>query len=220
MKTAAVLALAVLLTSCATGAGRGPQPVVWKIRSLKSIGGHAPQVQGHPKLSLSGHVGLCFDGKVDGIFLAVNPIEGWGAFTIEALIKPDGDGPAEQRFLHIQDDKEQRVLIETRVTAEHTWALDTFLRASDTDKLTLLDRTLTNPTDQWYWVALVYDGKTQAHYVNGAKQLEGAVAFPPMVPGRISLGVRLNLIHWFKGCISEVRFSPVALDAARLRRPN
>ena len=112
------------------------------------------------------------------------------------------------------------VLIETRVTAQRTWALDTFLRATDADKLTLLDRARAQPTDAWYWAALVYDGRTMAHYVNGEKQLEGPVAFPAMGAGRVSLGVRQNRVHWFKGCIAQVRFSPQALAPAALRRPD
>jgi hypothetical protein len=134
------------------------------------------------------------------------------------LFKPDGEGPAEQRFLHIQDSQERRVLIETRVTKERTWALDTFLRASDSDKLTLLDPAKVSPGDRWYWVALVFDGKTMSHYVNGDKQLEGPVTFPAMSAGRISLGVRQNRIHWFKGSISQVRFTPAALAPAALKR--
>jgi len=110
------------------------------------------------------------------------------------------------------------VLMETRV-GDGAWSLDTFLRTSDADKLTLLDRAQTQPADRWYWAALVYDGKTMSHYVNGAKQLEGEVAFTPMGPGRISLGVRQNRVYWFKGCIAEVRFARGAIPAARLRRP-
>jgi hypothetical protein len=146
------------------------------------------------------------------------PLAGNTGFTIEILFRPDGDGAAEQRFLHIQDEQEHRVLMETRV-ADQAWSLDTFLRTSDADKLTLLDRAKSQPTDRWYWAALVYDGETMSHYVNGTKQLEGPVAFAPMGPGRISLGVRLNRVYWFKGCIAEVRFARSAIPAGRLRRP-
>jgi len=69
-------------------------------------------------------------------------------------------------------------------------------------------------------VALTFDGRTMSHYVNGTLQLQGAVAFPPMARGRTSLGVRQNLVYWFKGCISEVRFSAIALEAGKLRRTN
>ena len=208
------IVLPLLLSACT-------HTTVWKLDNLNAIGGRAPEVLGTPKAQTEGsRKALCFDGKSDGIFLDANPLAGWGQFTLEVLFKPDGDGPAEQRFLHIQDAQERRVLVETRVTPKRTWALDTFLRATDADKLTLLDHAKSQPTDAWYWAALVYDGRTMAHFVNGQKQLEGPVAFPAMGEGRISLGVRQNKAHWFKGCIAQVRFSPVVLTPASLQSSN
>ncbi|HEX6637129.1 MAG TPA: LamG-like jellyroll fold domain-containing protein [Steroidobacteraceae bacterium] len=211
----------LLLAGCAhTGAGE-PLQTRWRLDNLESIGGVTPEVLGAPKVVADeARKALCFDGKSDGIFLPLNPVQGWARFTIEVLMRPDGDGPPEQRFLHIQDEAERRVLIETRVTQEHTWSLDTFLRATEADKLTLLDRKQVQSTDRWFWVALVYDGKTMSHHVDGAKQLEGELAFPASRAGRISLGVRQNRIHWFKGCIAEVRFTSDALSGRALQRPN
>lgn len=223
MRKAFVVLLPLLLAGCAYDGGASaqkPKATVWQIDNLSAIGGHPVEVLGAPTRLDGERKALCFDGKADAIFLGLNPLEGWQQFTIEVLFRPDGDGPVEQRFLHIQDAQERRVLIETRVTAQSTWALDTFLRATDADKLTLLDNNRAQPTDAWYWVALVYDGNTMAHYVNGDKQLEGPVAFPAMGEGRISLGVRQNQVHWFKGCIAQVRFSPQALAPASLRRPD
>src|SRR5688572_15828470 len=221
MRNPLAVLISLLLAGCAhTGGASGGNTIatVWQLDNLSVIGGHPVEVLGAPTRLERERKALCFDGKADAIFLGVNPLEGWQQFTIEVLFKPDGDGPVEQRFLHIQDAQERRVLIETRVTAQRTWALDTFLRATDADKLTLLDNTRAQPTDAWYWAALVYDGNTMAHYVNGDKQLEGPVAFPAMGEGRISLGVRQNRVHWFKGCIAQVRFSPQALAPASLRR--
>jgi hypothetical protein len=207
-----------LLAGCAT-----MPAMVWKLDHVGMIGSFKPEVLGSPRVAeKEGRRAVCFDGKADGLIFPLNPIGapvgGDPAFTIEILLRPDGDGPAEQRFLHIQDEREHRVLMETRVS-DRAWSLDTFLRTSDADKLTLLDRTQTQPTDRWYWAALVYDGKTMSHYVNGTKQLEGEVAFVPTVEGTISLGVRLNRVYWYKGCIAEVRFASIAIPAARLRRP-
>ena len=209
-----------LVAGCAHMSGAADtSKAVWHLDNLSSVGGLTPEVLGAPKRFLEkGRTALCFDGKSDGLFLPVNPIEGWSRFTIEILFRPDGDGPPEQRFVHIQDDQERRALIETRLTDQRTWSLDTFLRATDTNKLALLDRAKSQPTDQWYWAALVYDGVTMSHYVNGIRQLEGAVTFPPTGPGRISLGVRQNQLHWFKGCIAQVRFSPSALAPDQLQR--
>jgi hypothetical protein len=210
------LLLSLVGASCAAG----PTQHTWHLERVDSIGGHATEVVGHPvPMVRDGRKALCFDGKADGVFLPVNPVEGWPQFTVEVLFRPDGDGNEEQRFLHIQDEQQRRALIETRVTKEHTWALDTFLHASDRDRLTLLDRARTQATDRWYWAALVYDGKALSHYVNGVKQLEGEVAFPAMARGRISLGVRQNKVHWFKGCIAEVRFTAGALGPEGLKTP-
>jgi hypothetical protein len=200
-----------LVTLCTAGCTSAPPQHTWHLVRADSVGGHAAEVLGAPTVEEEGgRKALCFDGVSDGIILPVNPIAGWPRFTIEVLFKPDGDGPEEQRFLHIQDEAQRRVLLETRVTRERTWALDTFLHASASDRLTLLDRAKVHPTDLWYRAALVYDGATMSHYVNGVKQLEGAVGFPPMSDGHISLGVRQNRVHWFKGCIAEVRFTAAA----------
>jgi hypothetical protein len=221
MKMPGVFVLCLLAGCAHTRTAHSPKSVVWNLDRLESIGGHKPEVLGAPKpLWEKGRKSLCFDGKADAIFLPINPIAGWDQFTIEILFRPEGDGPAEQRFLHIQDEQERRVLIETRVTDQRTWSLDTFLRASEANKLTLLDKARVQATDQWHWVALVYDGNTMTHYVDGGMQLTGTVIFQPMGAGRISLGVRQNRIHWFKGCISQVRFTASAVPAPSLQKPD
>lgn len=216
------LLLAFSLTACVHGgAADDPGTTVWHLESVTSVGGLRPEVWGAPRAVVeNGHKALCFDGRGDGLLLSTNPIAGLPRFTIEILFRPDGDGPTEQRFLHIQDERERRVLIETRVTDQRTFALDTFLRDTDANKLTLLDRSLVQPTDQWHWAALVYDGATLSHYVDAARQLSGTVIFPPMEAGRTSLGVRQNRVHWFKGCLAQVRFTAAALSTTELQRPN
>src|SRR4051812_37827011 len=108
MKTPRALVLCLLAGCAHTGAIDSSKPVVWNVDSLVSIAGQKPEVLGEPRpMSEQGHKSLCFDGKSDGLFLPVNPIAGWPQFTIEILFKPDGDGPAEQRFLHIQDEQER-----------------------------------------------------------------------------------------------------------------
>jgi hypothetical protein len=197
---------------------RAAEPIVWKLESTSRIGDHATTVLGSPRVVREGNkAAICFDGASDAIFLSANPIEGWPQFTVEALIKPNAVGPEEQRFLHIEDERASRLLLETRLTPGKQWALDTFLFVSPEVRLTLLDRELLHPTEQWQWVALAFDGKTMTHYVGGKKELEGEVAFKPMTSGRMSLGVRLNQVSWYKGCIREVRFTPTALDEQGLQ---
>jgi hypothetical protein len=55
-------------------------------------------------------------------------------------------------------------------------------------------------------------------YVNGAREFEGRVVFPPMTNGDTSLGMRLNRVFWFKGSIKEVRFHSTALTPDGLQR--
>jgi hypothetical protein len=216
--TAALLASALL--GCATASGPQNDATVWKLRDATQVGGHATEVIGAPAPSGAGtEAALVFDGQADGIFVPANPLAGWRAFTIEVHFKPDGSGSEEQRFLHLEDGLQHRVLMELRAR-DRRWSLDTFLFQDAGSKLTLLDRSITHPTDRWYWVALVYDGAKMSSYVNGELELSGEVDFPTMVPGRTSIGVRQNRVSWFKGAIAEVRFTPAAVAANSLMRPD
>jgi hypothetical protein len=209
----ASLAWCAALTACAA-------PTVWTLQDVTTVAGRTTEVVGAPRAAGSGaDSAIVFDGKADGVFVPVNPIEGWSTFTIEVRFKQEGAGGGEeQRFLHIEDARKQRVLFETRVTPDKQWALDTFMFQDADHKLTLLDRTRLHPADRWYWVALVYDGKRMSHYIDGVLELEGEVAFTPMTTGRTSLGVRQNLVSWFRGSIAEARFTPAALPASSLQR--
>lgn len=193
------------------------ESVTWTFAEFPRIAHHHTQVLGSPRaLIVDGRHALCFGGRSDGIIVATNPLAGWAQFTIEVLIKPDGTGDEEQRFLHIEDERSSRLLLETRLTRERQWALDTFMYVSSDDKRVLLDRDKLHGADRWHWVALSFDGRTMAHHVNGIKEMDGPIAFHPMTDGRISLGVRLNERSWYKGCIAEVRFTSNALSSSAL----
>jgi hypothetical protein len=213
---------ALLLIMLASGFSTGcaqQRAVVWKLDARDRIGGRVPATTGAPEIVREGDgASMCFGGDPDAQFLDVNPIEGWSRFTIEALIKPLANGAAEQRFLHIEDERKARVLLELRLVSPSEWALDSFLFDSPESRLTLLDRSKTHRTDTWHWVALSYDGTTMTHYVDGARELEGPLSFRAMAPGQMSLGVRLNKVSWYQGCIREVRFTPRALAAPQLRK--
>lgn len=213
-----LLVLASMI-SPATAAQGTPGSIIWRVDDAKSVGGLAPLVLGAPRtVEEDGRKALRFNGTSDGLILGRNPLQGWRAFTIEVLFKPDGDGPPAQRFVHLEDAGENRALIETRITPDKKWYLDTFLFSRPTEKgVTLVDKEKLHPCDQWYWAALVYDGSMMSHYVGGAKELEGAIAYGPMQAGRTSLGVRLNQVFWFKGCIAEVRFHPRAISPSELQ---
>jgi hypothetical protein len=189
-------------------------PTIWTLDRLDRIGGRTPRVLGAPVLENNA---IRFDGARDGLILPVNPIAGSTAFTVEVLIRPETGGLEEQRFLHIQDEAEARLLLELRINPDGRWAVDSFLRDGE-HQLPLLDRTKSHAPGEWRWVALRYDGRNLAHFVDGVLEMEGAVAFRPMRSrGECSLGVRLNQVYWFKGAIREVRFHPVALRAEHLQ---
>lgn len=204
--------LAVLIGALSAGAG---EPTVWRLDQTARVGGHATEVLDAPRVTDGA---TFFNGASDGLFVPANPLAGLAQFTIEVLFWPAADGPAEQRFLHVQDGPGSRALIETRVSGG-TWALDTFLsHPASGAKLALLDMTRRHPANRWTWVALVYDGRRMAHYIDGVKELEGEVAFPAMAAGQVSLGVRQNKVYWFKGGIREVRWHATALKAEELQR--
>jgi len=214
------LAGTFVLFICWFASGCAQQPeTVWTFDGLERIGKHAVTISGSPSIVRDkGASSMCFQGEPDAALLDHNPIAGFSSFTIEALIKPRSAGAAEQRFLHIEDERAARVLLELRIVSPREWALDTFLFDSPQSRLTLLDRTKLHSTDEWHWVALTYDGTTMTHYVDGVRELEGPIAFRAMSPGRMSLGVRLNKVNWYQGCIGKIRFTPRALAATELQK--
>lgn len=206
--------ICLLCTGCfLTSAQAQTKPTIWKFTDTAKIGNYAPAILGKPSVIKSGKfTGLGFNGVNDGLIIPASGIAGWQQFTIEVLFKPDGDGPKAPRFVHFEDADKNRGTLEIRLTPNKQWYLDAFLKDGKTNKgITLIDSTQLHPADQWYWVAMVYDGKTMSSYVNGVKQLESPVAFPPMIGGQTAFGVRLNKVDWFKGIISEARFYPEAL---------
>ena len=217
------LALATFLAAPALLAADAPPATpssvtIWRLEQPAQVGGHPASVLGEPRLAKdAAGSSLIFNGSTDGLFVPVNPLAGLAQFTIEVLFKPEPGGLAEQRFFHIQDETGSRGLMEIRLAGD-TWALDTFLYSEATKaKCALLDPARRHPAARWTWVALVYANGHMAHYIDGVKELEGDVAFPPMAAGQTSLGVRQNKVFWFKGGIREVRFHPQALAPAALQ---
>jgi hypothetical protein len=149
-----------------------------------------------------------FDGQDDAMILDTNLLVNMHQFTLEVIMRPDTNGQREQRFLHFGEVKGERVMIETRLTKDDRWYLDTYMKSGQTG-LTLADTTKLHMLNQWYHIAFVVDdGKMQA-YVNGNKELEGQIPFLPFTKGQISIGVRLNKVNWYRGvlCNSFLRYS-------------
>ena len=196
-----------------------PATVIWHLEDPTAINGRSTTVLGAPKaIDEAGSKSLYFNGAADGLLLPFNPLEGLAQFTVEVLFRPERDGEEAQRFFHVQDAEDNRALLEIRLK-DGQWALDSFLRSNKTSERTvLLDPKKLHPAKAWTWVAMVYAKGHMAHFVNGSKEMDGAIDLPPMGPGQISLGMRLNKIYWFKGCIREVRFHRVALTSEELQK--
>ena len=214
---------AAFLVSCSDAGADGSSPnqpgdaypLVWTLDNTASIGGQTPMVLGDPTLQDGA---LCFDGVDDALVFPEHPILGLEAFTVEVRFLPHAAGPAEQRFVHMQElNAPNRMLIETRVNPDSTFHLDTYLR-SGTAELTLVDPAKTHPTDVWHWAALSYDGLVQRHFVDAAEELSGEVLFAPLAAGQMSVGTRLNQVDWYQGCASELRIHARAVPAEELGR--
>lgn len=209
----------------AAGAPAGaPAALLWRADSALAWGNTTGVRLGEPMLAPSPHgEAVCFDGVDDGFTFEQNPIAGLSHFTIQVLFRPDASGtaqsPSEQRFVHFEEGsatrpENSRALIETRVAGDQ-WFLDTYLRSAAGSRA-LIDPQRKHAVGRWYWVALTYGDGTMRHYVDRQLELEGAVPFEPLGPGRASLGVRLNRVSWFKGCLREVRVTPFVVPAAEL----
>ncbi|MDR2935831.1 MAG: LamG domain-containing protein [Rikenellaceae bacterium] len=154
---------------------------------------------------------VSFDGVDDGFFLTVNPLDGLEQLTLECIFRPAGDGPKEQRFMHLGTTG-QRIMFETRITPDKQWYFDAHTALSNGKSLTLIDPALLHPTDRWYNVTLVWTRTSAATYVNGVPQRWGNLDFLPVNGGVSSIGMRQNKVGWFKGEIYKIRVTGVALS--------
>jgi Concanavalin A-like lectin/glucanases superfamily len=190
----------------------------WQIDNLKSIGGRAPVVIGQPEvIKTTTGKAVLFNGIDQGVVLDNNPVAGLKTFTVEAIFRPDAGGQKEQRWLHVQgDSRDDRVLLEIRVDGDQ-WFLDTFIKSGEASRA-LYAENFKHPLGQWYHIALVFDGQTRTHYVDGKSELSGPLTITPLVPGKTSLGVRINHVYWFKGAISKVRFTDRALKTTEFMK--
>jgi hypothetical protein len=195
-------------------------PVVWDLDNLSKIGGSHVTVVGKPRvIDTDRGKAIEFDGKGDAIYLDVNPLAGLKQFTAEVIFRPAADGPKEQRFLHFQPKgTEDRVLFETRLPGEGRWFLDTYLQTGE-GKHTLFAEKFPHAIGPWYAAAIVIDGKTMRHYVNGAEELSADIKLTPLAAGQTSIGVRFNKVHWYQGAIRQIRITPRALKPAEFLKP-
>ncbi len=219
---ASVAGLSLMIVSVGSSNGEPPldHGVMWKINNLKQIGGHEVRVVGDPRIvTAADGKAVEFDGLRDAMFLDVHPLAGAKQFTVEVIIRPDADGPAEQRFFHIQEDNsDDRVMFETRLTGDGQWFLDTFIKSGEGEYV-LFAKEFKHPVGRWYHAAIVLDGKEMRHYVNGKQEMATAIVYRPQSKGKTSLGVRINKVYWFKGAIRTARFTRRVLEPKEFLNP-
>ncbi|SOC79314.1 Concanavalin A-like lectin/glucanases superfamily protein [Salinimicrobium sediminis] len=212
MRGISLFLLVLFIASCE---GPDQEEVVWKIDNIREIGGNTVTVHGEPKfVEGEGTNYVEFNGKKDGLLIYANPISAMEEFTIEVDFKPYPGFPEnrEQRFLHIQDpeNENRRILIELRLTDQNEWYGDWFIK-SENESLTLIDSTHTHPLNQWFTISMVYSNGNIRGYVNGKEEVSGNFQYLPIGENaKTSLGTRMDKRSWFKGGISEVRFTPEA----------
>ena len=201
-------------SEAARGGAEEHPPVTWTFERLDRVGGHSTTVRGDPRV-IETPVGRAveFDGVDDALFVDVHPLAGASAFTWEAIFRPDCGGTPEQRWFHLQETgSDNRMLFEIRVVGDR-WYLDSFINSAG-GTATLMNRSSLHPLGAWYHVATVYDGRTFSNYVNGARDGAAEVQLQPQGTGRTSIGVRINLVNYFKGAIHSSRFTRRALTPA------
>lgn len=209
--------VAVLAAPLAFAQSAAPHEQTWRFDNLDAIGGHPTHILGHPQIIETPYgKAVQFNGVDDGIFIDDHPLAGASTYTWEVIFRPDADGPAAQRFFHLQEqdpatgqDTNNRMLFEIRIV-DGQWCLDSFA-SSGTQNRALLNCKLLHPLGKWYRVTAVYDGKMLRNYVDGELQGEGPLDLKPQLPGHTSIGVRINKVYWFKGAVLMARMTPRAL---------
>jgi len=192
---------------------------VWRFDQTASLGGHPTKVLGSPKV-IDTPMGkaVAFNGVDDALFVDVHPLAGAATWTWEMIFKPDADGKPEQRIFHLQsvdaatgtDIPNERMLFEIRIH-DGQWCLDSFATAGGQSRA-LLNCDKKYPFGKWYRVTAVYDGKMLHNYVGDELQGEGELQLRPELPGRASVGTRIDLRDYYKGAMFEARFTRSALD--------
>jgi len=213
MKSLFLILFSMVLTSLSVfGGNEESGSIIWRLDNIESVDGNRPSVLGEPVV-IDSHLGraIQFDGEDDALVFDLNPIAGMSAFTVEVVFRPDPGGSREQRFVHMQEVDDHRLLIETRLTPDGRWFLDTFLKSGDSE-CTLFAKEHLHPVGEWFHAALIYEQGVMRHYVNGVKEMECPVDFRVMSGGQTSVGSRLNRVYWYKGAVKELSVTPQPLS--------
>ena len=213
------LSMAMLLgMGCSSVSSHQANAETWYVSNTQKLAARSIELMGSPKV-MSGKTGasVYFDGDSDRFLVKGSPLGVSDSFTIEAIIKPYDVFPSnkEPRFLHIEsvDNPARRFTFELRLNEQHQWYLDAYIK-SEKSQFTLIDPNKTHPVGEWVHVAVTYSQGVFTSYVNGIKELEGKVDYLPIpMNADVSIGARLNQIHWFNGEIAKIRFTQQVLES-------
>lgn len=189
----------------------GQEQILWELNNLDQIGGLPVTQYGDPKLvNFGAFNAIEFDGIDDGILLNQNPVANADAFTLEVIFMPYSGGETEQRFVHVQQDDNNRMLIELR-SYRSEWFLDTFIKSGSANR-TLYAEDFKHPNESWHHAALVYENGRMRHYVDGELEMDSTMNYVTQTSGKTSLGMRQNFRSYFKGAIKTVRATSSVLS--------
>ncbi len=207
-KITTVLLLCSLVISMSSA-----QPVVeWLFSDLLNNLPEDAVLLGNPTMTGSPYGdALLLNGVDDGIFLDYTPLLNLPEFTIEVIMRPDKNGLAEQRFLHMGEMSGDRVMLETRLTPDGYWYVDAFVQSGEV-KLAMIDSTKLHPLGEWFNVALVNKKGKLEVFINGETEFREKIPFTPFTDGKTSLGVRQNKVYWYKGAFFKIRITPKAIS--------
>jgi hypothetical protein len=214
-----------------------PDSVVWTLDNLQSIGGHpVSKVLGAPKvIDTPAGKAVEFNGVGDALFVSAEPVAGYAKWTAEVIFRPDAGGAQAQRWFHMQANGSDRVLFELRNNGT-TWFLVSFVQ-SGANYARAYAVGFPHAVGAWYHAAIVVDGTSMKHYINGVYENAGPcstptvptaegcattemlaapypLAYQPIGAGGTSFGCRYTQEAFMKGAIRLARFTPRALTPA------
>lgn len=193
------------------------EQVLWELNSLEEIDGLPVTKYGNPRVVNFGNFdAIEFNGVKDGIILDKNPVAEAESFTLEVVFMPYSGGETEQRFVHVQQDDNNRMLIELR-SYNNEWFLDTFIKSGNSNRA-LYAEDFRHPNESWHHAALVYENGRMWHYVDGELEMDSTINYVTQTSGKTSLGMRQNFRSYFKGAIRLLRATPSVLSPEEFLR--
>ena len=211
--------------------------VTWILDNVDSIGGNPTIKTGDPVV-IETPIGpaVLFNGIDDDLLVKANIIKGVTTFTLEAIFRPDsienpnipGNIQKEQRYLHIEkrdttQKTNRRILFETRITDNNKWWADSFVKY-DSYVGILAPKQKFYSLGEWHHHALVFDGDSLYHYIDGVNDTTTAGTWGPIDDAYTSIGVRMDLRpirdpkSWFKGAIHMIKGINRVLDPSEFTR--